>query len=93
MSLFARAPTTYVRTYVHVITCAKKSGMEKEKDIVLAANKTAEAMGYTLKEKQLEVILNLVKGNDVFAVPPPSLSYARASTRVYVRTRDKRCAQ
>ena len=42
----------------------------RESKIVLAAEKAAERMGYTLKEKQREVILSFSRGHDVFVSLP-----------------------
>ena len=43
----------------------------EESEILTAIKVAVEAAGYrSLKEKQIEVIVNLVKGNDVFAVLP-----------------------
>ena len=43
----------------------------EESEILTAIKVAVEAAGYgILKEKQIEVIVNLVKGNDVFAVLP-----------------------
>ncbi len=40
-------------------------------NIDCAIRKSIESMGYsTLKEKQKEVIVNILRGNDVFAVLP-----------------------
>ena len=43
----------------------------EESEILTAIKVAVEAAGYgSLKEKQIEVIVNLVKGNDVFSVLP-----------------------
>ena len=42
----------------------------EESEILTAIKAAVEAAGYrSLEEKQIEVIVNLVKGNNVFAVP------------------------
>ena len=55
--------------------------MADQTTIVSAAENAAQSLGYTeLKDKQLEVIVNLLLGNDVFATLPTgygkSLCYA-----------------
>ena len=48
-----------------------KNCIMEESEILTAIKVAVEAAGYgILKEKQIEVIVNLVKGNDVFAVLP-----------------------
>ena len=48
-----------------------KNCIMEESEILTAIKVAVEAAGYgSLKEKQIEVIVNLVKGNDVFAVLP-----------------------
>ena len=50
-----------------------KNCIMEESEILTAIKVAVEAAGYgSLKEKQIEVIVNLVKGNDVFAVLPTS---------------------
>ena len=45
----------------------------EESEILTSIKVAVEAAGYgSPKEKQIEVIVNLVKGNDVFAVLPTS---------------------
>ena len=48
-----------------------KNCIMEESEILTAIKVAVEAARYgSLKEKQIEVIVNLVKGNDVFAVLP-----------------------
>ena len=59
----------------------------EESEILTAIKVAVEAAGYRrLKEKQIEAIVNLVKGNNIFAVPAIATNWLWQKFMLYLST-------